>query len=353
MIDFDQPSPDTNGGTRILDQFKLPDTMSGLLETALSDAHALDRYRYMPSWDQWHSSTVRSSCAICLAGSIIAGSFRMSPETEVHPCIFSDITFQKLEAVESMRSGDWWHAFVCIYDHAPNDQAEKLILALDNPLQSEFSCWDDFETHLESLQAFIPRLREIDEAETMPDHSPEPWTAQPAYDGPEWASNGEWFVHCGPWHIATIHAHRPGGFPSADAHLVRASPSLLRSCCLQHSLILTLLPYLDRLPLDDKELLTTAAQQGQLAIRMASEQQRQLNLQEISSNTPVIGAAPATSAAGNINATSRKLLDTLKILLGAAEGFERQASQGSGGRRGGELFQQVRKLIHEAEQVIP
>lgn len=164
MIDFDQPSPDTNGGTEILDQFKLPDTMSGLLETALNDARNLDRYRYMPNSEQWHNSTIRSSCEVCLSGSIIARTFRIPPDTDIHPVLFSDVTFHKLEAVDSMRSGDWWHAFVCVYDHFPNDAAEKLILALDIPRQADFSGWDEFETHLESLQGFIPQLRKIDEA---------------------------------------------------------------------------------------------------------------------------------------------------------------------------------------------
>ena len=164
MIDFDQPAPDTNGGAEILDPFKLPDTMAGLLETAIKDARSLDRNLYLPAWDQWHDSSIRKSCEVCLAGSIIAVSFQMSPETDIHPVLFSDLTFYKLEAVESMRSGDWWHAFVCIYDHFPNYAAEKLILALDNPLVGEFSGWDDFETHLESLQCFIPKLRAIDKA---------------------------------------------------------------------------------------------------------------------------------------------------------------------------------------------
>ena len=164
MIDFDQPSPDTNGGGEILDPFKLPDTMNGLLVTALNDARSLDRYRYMPNWEQWHNSTIRSSCEVCLAGSIIARSFRMPPENDIHPVLFSDLTFQKLEAVESMRSGDWWHAFVCVYDGPPNDAAEKLILSLDAPRKGDFSGWDEFETHLESLQSFIPKLRAIDEA---------------------------------------------------------------------------------------------------------------------------------------------------------------------------------------------
>jgi len=81
--------------------------------------------------------------------------------------LFSELTIRKLEALDAMRSGNWWHAFVCIYEHFPNRFVESRILALKMPHQSDFHGWDDFETHLSSLQGFLPQLRAIDKAENL------------------------------------------------------------------------------------------------------------------------------------------------------------------------------------------
>ena len=157
--------PDINENAVLLEQFKLPDMMAGLLETAINDARGLDRYRYMPDSDHWYNTSNRSSCEVCLSGSVIARSFRIPPNRDCVPHMFSELTMRKLEALDSMRSGHWWHAFVCVYDHFPNRFVESQILALKVPQQSDFQGWDEFETHLSSLQDFLPQLRAIDKAE--------------------------------------------------------------------------------------------------------------------------------------------------------------------------------------------
>ena len=102
----------------------------------------------------------------------------------------------------------------------------------------------------------------------MAEHSPEPWTLVKSYHGPEWADDGRYFIHSGPWHVATVHAHQPGIDAVDNARLVKAAPLLLRA---------------------------------------------------------------------------------LKTLLPVAQAFEKQASRGTGGRRGGAVFALARKAIDEAE----
>ena len=187
----------------------------------------------------------------------------------------------------------------------------------------------------------------------MADHSPEPWSAQPTYSGPEWPSDGNWLIHSGPWHVATVHQHRPGGNAEDDAHLIKAAPALLRSCRLQQALIEQLLPHVARMKLDDFELLSKAPLEASHAIRMAAGPSEDHRPHEADAADNTSDIPPAESEAITLADASRKMLAVLKILLPVAQQFERQASQGTAGRRGGELFAQARHIIREAEGVTP
>ena len=57
----------------------------------------------------------------------------------------------------------------------------------------------------------------------MSNHSPQPWTCQQSYSGPEWQGNSDIFIHSGPFHVATVHRHRPE-FQLDDAKLIKAAP---------------------------------------------------------------------------------------------------------------------------------
>ena len=187
----------------------------------------------------------------------------------------------------------------------------------------------------------------------MSDHSPEPWRAQPACDGREWSSEGEWFVHSGPWRVATVHAQSPGHSAAHNAHLIKASPAWLRTSRLQQALIDQRLPHVARMNLDDFRLLATVPQQASLAIRMASSPVRCHQPNKIDPAGKPICEPAAETNTEQLRNTSRKRLLAWKTLLPVARHFERQASTGSGGRRGGERFAQVRKIIREAEGVTP
>ena len=66
----------------------LPDTMSGLLATAIDDARQLDRTLYHPRCGEWHTAWEHRPCQVCLAGSVIAGSLGASHHQTLYPNIF-------------------------------------------------------------------------------------------------------------------------------------------------------------------------------------------------------------------------------------------------------------------------
>ena len=50
-----------------------------------------------------------------------------------------------------------------------------------------------------------------------------------SYHSPEWADDGRYFIHSGPWHVTTVHAHQPGIDAVDNARIVKAAPLLLRA----------------------------------------------------------------------------------------------------------------------------
>ena len=63
-----------------------------------------------------------------------------------------------------MRYGIWSKAHRLIYgDIASNDLLEYLY-SLPQPARSSFKGWDDFNTHLASLEDLLPRLQGVDRA---------------------------------------------------------------------------------------------------------------------------------------------------------------------------------------------
>ena len=140
----------------------LPDTMSGLLETAINDARRLDPNSYRPRSSEWHTATEEGPCEICLAGSLIAGTFNSSPNTNMKPWMFSAETEVKLEALDAMRRGSWLQAFLSLYDRRPARAIQERLCFLPLPSCIDFNGWDEFNAHLDSLESIIPDLREIE-----------------------------------------------------------------------------------------------------------------------------------------------------------------------------------------------
>lgn len=148
-------------------QQQLPDTLSGLLEAAVNDARSLDRTLYSPNHVEWHCPDDYDRCEICLSGAVIAGRLNIRSHTEATPKEFDYSTAMKLSAIDKMRTGQWRSAFDILHHHNPPVDSHLLFVELPAPDCPYFTDWDEFDFHLRSLDAIIPRLREIERREHL------------------------------------------------------------------------------------------------------------------------------------------------------------------------------------------
>lgn len=145
----------------------LPESMEGLLSTAIRDARSLDANRYQPNHNEWHNPNipnVSSYCEVCLAGAVIAGSLQEQPNQYRTSRSYDSRTEKLLDALDSMRKGNWYSAFRLIYHSYPNPHACQLIDNLPLLQYCDFSGWREFEAHLASLENLLPDLRLIDQS---------------------------------------------------------------------------------------------------------------------------------------------------------------------------------------------
>ena len=142
----------------------LPDTLSDTLTLAISDARTLDRTLYLPHYRFWHGyeSSKVDQCLVCLAGSIISKSFKTSHNIITTPNNYPDEINLKLCAINACRSGDFKLAF-CLFHNCelPADLQIRFI-NLPKPVHVIFIGWKEFTAHLNSLEAIIPALREVE-----------------------------------------------------------------------------------------------------------------------------------------------------------------------------------------------
>lgn len=144
---------------------KLPDTMSGMLAVAVKDARKLPRALYEPQSMRWHSFTPHNTCQVCLAGAVIAGTLKTPRDRTVYPQQLAGDATRKLESLDYIRRGEWLMAFKCFYLRWPKIPAGRLLHHLPTPSDTHFNGWDEFSRHLDSLEAAIPELREIEASE--------------------------------------------------------------------------------------------------------------------------------------------------------------------------------------------
>ena len=143
-------------------QHELPDTLSGLLATAIADAHSLDPSKYHPRSEEWHSADFYEHCAVCLSGCVIAGTIAASPDETLFPRMFDEPTRSKLEALDYIRTGAWDMAFKSFYGRFAEGATEKMLHSLPQPFCPNFTGWWSFRAHLDSLSVILPQLREIE-----------------------------------------------------------------------------------------------------------------------------------------------------------------------------------------------
>ena len=110
-----------------------------------------------------HSPTKKGKCEICLAGTILAVTYGINrDQVVIHECLGSELR-PLAEALNLVRTGNWNLAFEII-NFQPNTQ-ELLdeLHALPVPAHPHFYGWREFNHHLKSIEAALPRLRAIEE----------------------------------------------------------------------------------------------------------------------------------------------------------------------------------------------
>ena len=143
----------------------LPNTLADLLATAIDDARQLDLNIYHPSSVNWHWPSEQGMCHVCLAGSVLARAFHSSPHRFLMPWMFSLDTDRKLYALNHVRYGRWMDAYVMLHEAPTPHVISKQLRSLPNPSSPDFEGWQHFRNHLTSLEAIIPMLREIEQAD--------------------------------------------------------------------------------------------------------------------------------------------------------------------------------------------
>jgi len=142
-------------------------SMSNLLETAISDARNLNPTTYRPNSTSWHSADGDDHCHVCLSGSVIAGTLQATPDLTLNPYSFTGETTRKLDALNFMRCGDWIMAFKRFYKHWPSTFTHQRLLQLPKPSNTDFTGWHAFRAHLNSLESILPELRQIEETRPL------------------------------------------------------------------------------------------------------------------------------------------------------------------------------------------
>ena len=154
-----------------------PDKLSDLIDLAAADAQGLDRGVYTPSSWTWHRPS-EGECLVCLAGAVIAGTLRCTPETDIDVAIepivnldgagteITTITDERwrraLWTLDSAREGNWTAAVETLHgDSRLHGPLADEVDALNAPLHPEFDDWRTFELHLASLAKLASDLRAL------------------------------------------------------------------------------------------------------------------------------------------------------------------------------------------------
>ena len=94
---------------------KLPDTLHGLLSTAINDMEAAvksGRYEFnMKTW--YYSRNIK--CEICMAGAVIADSVNINEIVHIKPSDFDKRSENKLRAIDCLRTVSLGNAYLHLH----------------------------------------------------------------------------------------------------------------------------------------------------------------------------------------------------------------------------------------------
>ncbi len=142
-----------------------PGTLSELIRLAIADARRLDQKTYAPLYRRWHAPADAASpgrCNICLAGAVIAGTLGAAPDADVQLLATDEIDDTQwanaLIALNYARMGKWKLARILL-EGWPTSKQETAMAEIPKPAHYEFCDWNEFKTHLNSLEERAGRLQ--------------------------------------------------------------------------------------------------------------------------------------------------------------------------------------------------
>ena len=166
-----------------LKEDRLPnDRLSSLVQVAIVDAKRLYANRpndYVPCAERYHEPLYgysdisgESTCQICLAGAVIAGTLEGNLKQALGPSNFREhrsIGLEspnndygeelKLRALDYVRTGSLEIAYNLFYDaHVTRDQAMELQGMFGFIVHRDFHGWGEFMMHINSLELLVKEL---------------------------------------------------------------------------------------------------------------------------------------------------------------------------------------------------
>ena len=143
----------------------LPDTLNDLLAVSINDARSLNWNNFQPASERWYWPSEEGAVLVCLAGCVLARAFLTSPDRYLFPHMFVRDTSRKLYAINHMSRGNFSSAYESLNAKPAPLISRKRLNRLTCPVSSDFFNFDRFFAHLDSLDAVIAELREIEEAD--------------------------------------------------------------------------------------------------------------------------------------------------------------------------------------------
>ena len=143
----------------------LPDTLFELLTISINDARNLNWNNFQPASERWYWPSEEGTVLVCLAGCVLARAFLTSPDRALFPHMFVRDTSRKLYAINHMSRGNFSSAYESLNSKPAPLSLMKRLNRLQCPTSCDFFNFERFFAHLDSLEAVIAELREIEEAD--------------------------------------------------------------------------------------------------------------------------------------------------------------------------------------------
>ena len=141
---------------------RVPDKLSALVRLAIEDGEALDRNVYSAFAFNWHIPLENSDweCEVCLAGMVIANSFKVSRDTIVDIDQFSDGSVRnKLSAINAFRAGYIGEALGYLGYANPGHALANKGIPLRVDFQYEgFHGWGEYDLFIEEALPIVEQL---------------------------------------------------------------------------------------------------------------------------------------------------------------------------------------------------